>query len=123
MNKTRTIMAAIAASLLMGSSASNSAATNSPQQEKKTIDDGCKRGCPNFDQQGAQRILDWLKAHPSSTAEEGKTLNEIVSQVGQLSVEQATKILDCLWLNSCVSRAGAGTKESPYKYAASGGRG
>jgi hypothetical protein len=123
MNKTRTIMAAIAASLLMGSTASNSASTVTPQQDKKPIADGCKRGCPNFDEKGAQRILDWLNAQPSSTAEYGKTVNEIVSHAEQLSVEQATQILDCLWLNSCISRSGTGTKESPYKYAANGGRG
>lgn len=116
-------MAAIAASLLMGSPASSSAATATPQEGKKPIADGCKRGCPNFDEKGAQRILDWLHAQPASTAEYGKTIDEIVSQVGQLSVEQATKILDCLWLNSCVSRSGEGIKESPYKYATNGGRG
>lgn len=116
-------MAAITASLLMGSAASTSAATSSPQQGNKPIAEGCKRGCPNFDKKGAQRIMDWLNAQPSFTAESGKTVNEILSQVGQMSVEQATKILDCLWLNSCVSRSGDGTKESPYKYAPNGGKG
>jgi hypothetical protein len=122
MNKTRTIMAAITASLLMGSPISNSTATAIPQQGEKPLEDKCKRACPKIDEQSAKKILDWLNAHPSSSDEHGKTVAEIVAQIPQLSVEQANKILECLRLTSCVGRSGYGTKEAPYKFYALSGK-
>jgi hypothetical protein len=114
MNKTRTIMAAITASLLMGSPVSSSTATAAPQQTEKPLADKCKRACPKIDEQSAKKILDWLNAQPD---EHGKTVDEIVAQIPQLSVEQAGKILECLRLTDCVRRSGYGTKEAPYTYA------
>jgi hypothetical protein len=115
-------MAAITASLLMGSPISNSTATAIPQQGEKPLEDKCKRACPKIDEQSAEKILDWLNAHPSSGDEHGKTVAEIVAQIPQLSVEQANKILECLRLTSCVGRSGYGTKEAPYKFYALSGK-
>src|SRR6476661_7600419 len=92
MNKTRTIMAAIATSLLVGGPVSSAAAATSPQQNENSLADKCKRACPKIDEQSAKKILDWLNAHPSSGDEHGKTVAEIVAQIPQLSVEQANKI-------------------------------
>jgi hypothetical protein len=122
MNKTKTIMAAIAASLLMGSPVSSSTATATLQQGEKTLPDQCKRACPKIDEQSAEKILEWLNTQPSPRDEHGKTMAEIVGQIPQLSVEQATKILECLRLTRCVGRSGYGTKEAPYKFYALGGR-
>jgi hypothetical protein len=122
MNKTRTIMAAIATSLLVGGPVSSAAAATSPQQNENSLADKCKRACPKIDEQSAKKILDWLNAHPSSGDEHGKTVAEIVAQIPQLSVEQANKILECLRLTSCVGRSGYGTKEAPYKFYALSGK-
>jgi hypothetical protein len=123
MNKTRTIMAAITASLLMGSPVSSTIATATPQQGEKTFPDQCKRECPKIDEQSAEKVLDWLDTQPSPRDEHGKTVAEIVGQIPQLSVEQVTRILDCLRLNGCVRRFRSGTKEDPYQYYSSGKQG
>lgn len=122
MNKTKTIMAAITASLLMGSPGSSSTATATPQQGEKSLRDACKRACPKIDEQSAEKIWHWLNAQPSPRDEHGKTIAEIVAQIPQLSAEQAGKILECLRLTWCVGRLGDGTKEAPYKFYALSGR-
>lgn len=109
-------MAAITASLLMGGPASSSAAATVPKQDGNSLADKCKRACPKIDEQSAKKILDWLSAQSSFDDEHGKTVAEIVAQIPQLSVEQATKILECLRLTRCVGRSGYGTKEAPYKF-------
>lgn len=110
MNRTRRLMAAIGASLLVGSDSGllgARLAQDSPQPEEPWKSDPAVA-------KAADDIFDWMQG---TKCPDAKTQAEIASKFPKLSASTVENALKRLTLfQRTLKRTGLGTAESPYKY-------
>jgi hypothetical protein len=112
MNRTKKLMTAVTASLLLSSTISTIGAMVSTQAQTAPETDESWKTNPQVEK-AAGTILDWLKG---TTLSEAKTADEISKKfpdLGSTLVENALKRL--IWQGD-IKRTGDGSVDNPYKY-------